>query len=148
MAIQKPEILLESDDALEIADLDSVLYCTVPLANEVFSLSIPFGDSAKNRVSNYKGKVRTILLGGIHSGAGYSGADPAAKINAFIADVNDWANVGAQTRRRLKDVFGNQYLVFCTNFTWNWIDREMNQISYSFVFVEGGDFVLDLSDFS
>ena len=121
-----------------IDNLGAVTNESVQIVNLVVQSGIPITSTATTLVSNIFGKKRLISISGITAGTGYSGATTSIKINAFIADVEDWINNGKQVRRSVQDSFGNIYSCICTNFTWTKSDKNPNILLYTMTFIEGG----------
>jgi len=136
----KPTIKEVDTGTLTITDLDSVEGIDPSLKNAMISFSVPTTDTSGNRVNNWRGKVRVIILTGSHSGAGYSEGSVKANLKAFVAEVEAWVNDGIQSRRKFTDILDNEYNVFCTNFSWSWVSG-LPKINYTLELVEGGDII-------
>ena len=147
--LSKPTIREESVNTLVVTDLDTVVDLTNSVRNVVVNFAIPTQNTAGNRIWNVRGKQRTILLRGIHTGAGYSEGGVKENIAKFIEEVELWVNnEGIQDRKRLIDTFDNEFLIVGINFEWNWIEGDPNNISYTIEMVEGGNFAADvITDF-
>jgi len=145
MAFDKPTITAVNSTKLIITDLDTVISENMSVTNRNITFSMPLGNTAKNRLSNWKGNVRQILVTGLHTGVSYGGSSPKEKIKAFIEEVEDWINnddfiFTIQGRHQYNDVYGNSFKVFCTKFNVKW-NAAQNHITYTMTLIEGGSII-------
>lgn len=121
-----------------ITDLGNVIDYDNRIFNKVITAPIPFGNTGTTVNVNLKGKKRVITLTGIQTGVLYAGADVAAKIKAFVVDVEEWINNGVQSTRTLTDALGNTYEVLCIDFVWSQATIATGRVVYTMTFIEGG----------
>ena len=121
-----------------ITDLVNFIDEDLRIFNKLITASIPLGNTETTRNINLRGKKRVITVTGVQTGINYAGASTEAKINAFIADIEDWINNGVQTTRIYTDSFGNTASVLCIDFVRTRNIEATGRIIYTLTMVQGG----------
>lgn len=126
-------------------DLGTVFMEQIQINASVSQLSLPLTSSTGNFGVSFKGKKRIITIQGGMDGTGYTGATTDLKLKDFVFEIEEVVNKGITTPFYFYDSLGNNYLVYCIDFTWTRSQTDPLRLLYSMIFIQVGT-ISDLSN--
>ena len=114
-----------------ISSLGNVYTESCSIKNNLLQISLPSilgGTTANKSLLNILGKTRNITLTGAFPGS-------VAEITAFIVDMEEWANNGAQTARTYTGTFFS-ISVLCDDFTWDYANSPFS-VNWRLALIQG-----------